>query len=79
MTNQQKYDKIFTEVFGVEPSVLNDNFGKESVAAWDSVHQLNLVNLAEEVFDIMMDPDQIIEFTSYPKGLEILKTQGVEF
>ena len=79
MTNKQKYDKIFTEVFSVELSKLNDNFGKETVAAWDSVHQLNLVNLAEDAFDIMMDPDQIIEFTSYPKGLEILKSQGVEF
>lgn len=79
MTNQQKYDDIFVEVFGIEPSMLNDKFGKETVETWDSVHQLNLVNLAEDVFDIMLDPEQILEFTSYPKGMEILSSQGIKF
>ena len=78
MTNKEKYDNIFVEVFNVKPEDLNETFGKDNVGTWDSVHQLNLVNLAEDTFDIMLDPDQILEFTSYPKGLEILRTQGVE-
>ena len=78
MTNKEKYDNIFVEVFGVDPTVLNEKFGKETVALWDSVHQLNIVNLAEETFDIMLDPEQIMEFTSYPKGIEILRSQGIE-
>lgn len=78
MTNKEKYDNIFVEVFGVDPSALNENFGKDTVELWDSVHQLNVVNLAEDTFDIMLDPEQIMEFTSYPKGIEILKSQGVE-
>lgn len=78
MTNKEKYNNIFVEVFGIEPENLDNNFSKETVAQWDSVHQLNLVNLVEDTFDIMLDPEQIIEFTSYPKGLEIIKSQGVE-
>lgn len=78
MSNIEKYNSIFTEVFGVDESALNDNFGKDSVADWDSVHQLNLISLAEELFDIMLDPEDIMAFTSYKAGKEIISKQGVE-
>lgn len=78
MTNLEKYNNFFVEVFGVEANSLNDEFGKETVELWDSVHQLNLITLAEEEFDIMLDPEDIIEFTSYIKGKEILLKQGIE-
>lgn len=77
MTNLEKYNQIFTEVFGVDDSALNDDFNKDSVDLWDSVHQLNLVTLAEEAFDIMLDPEDIMGFTSYGAGKEILKNQAV--
>lgn len=78
MTNLDKYNNIFTEVFGVDSSVLNDDFGKDTVDQWDSVHQLNLISLAEEAFDIMLDPEDIMGFTSYAAGKEILKNQEIE-
>lgn len=78
MTNIDKYNQIFTEVFGVTTSLLNDDFGKETVDQWDSVHQLNLVSLAEEAFDIMLDPEDIMGFTSYAKGKEILMNQDID-
>ena len=78
MTNIDKYNQIFTEVFGVTPSLLNDDFGKETVDQWDSVHQLNLVSLVEEAFDIMLDPEDIMGFTSYAKGKEILMNQDID-
>lgn len=78
MTNLEKYNQIFTEVFGVDASVLNDNFSKDTVDLWDSVHQLNIVSLAEEAFDIMLDPEDIMGFTSYIAGKKILKKQDIE-
>lgn len=79
MSNKDKYNQIFTEVFGVDTSALDDSFGKENVEQWDSVHQLNLVSMAEDAFDVMLDPEDIMAFTSYSKGKEILAAQGVEF
>ena len=79
MTNLEKYNQIFTEVFGVDSSVLNDDFSKDTVDQWDSVHQLNLVAIAEEAFDIMLDPEDIMSFTSYKAGKEILKNQNIDF
>ena len=78
MTNLEKYNSIFTDVFGVAPSSLGDSFSKDSVEQWDSVHQLNLVSLAEEIFDVMLDPEDIMGFTSYTAGKEIMANQGVE-
>ena len=34
--------------------------------------------LLEESFDVMFDPEDIMEFTSYGKGREILKKYDVE-
>lgn len=79
MTNLEKYNNVFVEVFGVKESALGDDFNKENIALWDSVHQLNLVALAEETFDIMLDPEDIMAFTSYNIGKEIVERQGVEF
>lgn len=78
MTNIEKYNDAFVEVFGVEIAMLNDVFSKDSVDTWDSVHQLNIIALLEESFDIMFDPEDIMEFTSYDKGREILKKYDVE-
>jgi len=78
MTNIEKYNDAFVEVFGVDSSVLDDDFSKENVESWDSVHQLNIIALLEESFDVMFDPEDIMEFTSYGKGREILKKYDVE-
>ena len=75
---EQKYNKVFTEVFGVAENVLNDDFSKDNVKEWDSVHQLNIVALLEEAFDIMFEPEDIMGFTSYKAGKEILGKYGVE-
>ena len=72
MENLEKYNNAFVEVFGVDASALNDNFGKETVDEWDSVHQLNIISLLEEAFDIMFDPEDIMDMTSYAKGKELL-------
>lgn len=45
---------------------------------WDSVHQLNITALLEELFDILFDPEDIMALTSYDKGIEILKKYQVE-
>ena len=53
MTNLEKLNKIFCEVFSVEESALNSEFDKCSVEGWDSVHQLSLTSSVEDEFDIL--------------------------
>ena len=78
MTNREKYNQAVVEVFGVEESVLNADFSKENVDAWDSVHQLNIIAILEEAFDIMLDPEDIMELSSYAKGEAIMAKYDVE-
>ena len=78
MTNIEKYNDIFVQVFGADIAQLGDNFSKETVDAWDSVHQLNIISLLEETFDLMLDPEDIMACTSYNAGKEILARNGVE-
>lgn len=78
MTNLEKYNSIFTEVFGASTNLLGDDYNKENVSEWDSVHQLNIISLIEEHFDLMLDPEDIMACTSYNAGKEILTKNGIE-
>ena len=48
------------------------------MSEWDSVHQLNIISLLEETFDLMLDPEDIMELTSYEKGKELMAKYEVE-
>lgn len=78
MTNVEKYNDIFVQVFGADVAQLGDTYNKETVPAWDSVHQLNIISLIEENFDLMLEPEDIMACTSYNAGKEILARNGVE-
>ena len=75
---EQKYRDVFKEVFGVQENILNDTFSKNSVKDWDSVHQLNIIASLEDAFDIMFDPEDIMEVTSFKVGKEILRKYGIK-
>ena len=77
MTNIEKLNAIFCEVFGVEASVLGTEFDNKSVEGWDSVRQLSLTSAVEDAFDIMLDPEDILEFTSYENAKAILEKYDV--
>ena len=78
MSNIEKYDKIFCDVFLVEKDALNEGFNNKSVDGWDSVRQLSLTTAIEDEFDILLDAEDILDLTSYTKGLEILRKYNVE-
>ena len=79
MTNLEKLNSIFCEVFSVEPSALNSEFNNTTVDVWDSVHQLSLTSTIEDEFDIMLDAEDILEFTSYDNAKIILAKYDIEF
>lgn len=80
MTNLEKYNQAFVETFEVTENQLA-NLKYQDIVAWDSVGHMGLIAALEEAFDIMMDTDDIIDFSSYEKGKEILSKDeyGVEF
>lgn len=77
MSNNDKYKKIFVETFEIGEENL-DELEYQGIQVWDSVGHMSLIAAIEDVFDIMMDTDDIIDFSSYKKGKQILKKYGVE-
>jgi acyl carrier protein len=77
MSNIEKLNNIFKEVFSVDNAALA-GLNKDNVDAWDSVHQLSLTSTIEDEFDIMLDAEDIIEFTSYENAKKILAKYEIE-
>lgn len=78
MINLEKLNNIFCDVFSVEASALNADFDKNNVEGWDSVHQLSLTSAIEDEFDIMLDAEDILDFTSYNNAKTILAKYDIE-
>ena len=80
MNNLEKYVNAFVEGLGVDKSIVNSQLEYQAIPEWDSVGHMGLISALEDAFDIMMDTDDIIDFSSYTKGIEILSTKyNVEF
>lgn len=80
MSNLEKYNDAFTATFEIDEDQLQ-NLKYQDIPAWDSVGHMTLIAALEDAFDIMMDTEDIIDFSSYEKGKEILAKSdyGVEF
>lgn len=71
MSNEEKYVQAFVNAFGVDESAVPALKFNE-IEEWDSVGHMGLIAEIEEAFDIMMETEDIIDFSSYEKGKEIL-------
>jgi acyl carrier protein len=76
MSNREKYVAAFTSTFMVDESVLPD-LKYQDIAAWDSVGHMALMTALEETFNIEMDIDDIIEFSSFEYGRTILAKYSI--
>ena len=73
MNNIDKYDKVFIECFSVDKAKLKKNLEYNSISQWDSVGHMSMIAALEEAFDVVFEMDDIIDFSSYNTGKEILK------
>tara|TARA_B100000965_G_scaffold406811_1_gene448915 strand:- start:12299 stop:12541 length:243 start_codon:yes stop_codon:yes gene_type:complete len=68
----KKYNDVFVKSFEVSENKLN-KLQYESIPQWDSVGHMAMIANLEEAFDIVFEMDDIIDFSSYKTGIEILK------
>lgn len=77
MTNIEKLKNAFVE--GLEIPVENvENASMENVDRWDSIGQMSLIAIIEDAFGIEFEPDEVMRFTSYVAGLDILKSHNID-
>lgn len=77
MNNKEKYMETFKASLDVKEEQLT-GLKYQDIPTWDSVGHMGLIAELEDAFDIMMETDDIIDFSSFEKGMEILKKYGVE-
>ena len=79
MSNKEKYDDAFIESFSIDANKLNAKLEYNSIESWDSIGHMQMIAELEDSFEIELEMDDIINFSSYNKGMEILAKYGIEF
>ena len=72
MDNKEKYKNCFKTSFSLDDDIDIELLEYEKITEWDSIGHMALMAALEDAFEIEMDIDDIIEFSSYNKGIEIL-------
>ena len=78
MDNKDKYKNAFVEAFSIDENKLKKNLEYNTIPEWDSIGHMSLIGNLEEAFKISIETDDIIDLSSYNKGLEILKKYKVD-
>jgi len=77
MSNLEKYNQVFCDTLQVSEDQLA-GLKYQAVELWDSVGHMTLMAELEDAFDIMMETDDIIDFSSYEIGIDILRKYNVD-
>lgn len=77
MSNLEKYNEAFKNTLNLTDDKLA-GLEYQGVKEWDSIGHMSLMSELEDTFEIELETDDIIDFSSYDKGKEILKKYGIE-
>ena len=72
-----KYKKIFQESLNIDDKDFTESLKYNDIPEWDSIGHMTLMSALEEGFNISIDTDDIIDFSSFKKGIQILKKYKV--
>ena len=78
MDNKQKYQDVFIKSLSIDESKFSTGLKYNEIPGWDSIGHMTLISGLEEGFGISMETDDIIDFSSYNKGIEILQKYKVK-
>ena len=79
MLSVKKYSEIFKTALNVGDDKVNENLKYNEIDEWDSIGHMTLMAALEEEYKISLKTDDIVDFSSYKKGIEILKKYSVSF
>jgi len=79
MTSIEKLRQAFIVSINLDPSVDWDGVAYGATQGWDSVAHMALISEIENTFDIMLDTEQVIGMSDFPKAREIVASHGIDF
>ncbi|MCC5854446.1 MAG: acyl carrier protein [Idiomarina sp.] len=68
----------FAKSLGLPESDITEHLAYGSIKEWDSTAHMVLIAELEDVFDVMLDTDDIIDMSSVAKAREILRKYDIK-
>lgn len=78
MTIESRLVRVFRDSLELPADCDVPSLTYRSVPQWDSVGHMRLVAALEGEFDVLLETEQIIDLSSFPKALDILARHGFE-
>ena len=78
MNDKAIYKEIFKKSLNISDDKLSDGLKYNEIEEWDSIGHMSLMSALEEEYKISFETDDIIDFSSFKKGIEILKKYKIE-
>jgi len=78
MSNLESYKSAFVEGLGVDESKVEETLKYNDIPEWDSIGHMTLISNLEEKFKITIETDDIVDFSSFKKGKEILNKYKIK-
>tara|TARA_B100001123_G_C15309240_1_gene1023762 strand:+ start:1048 stop:1287 length:240 start_codon:yes stop_codon:yes gene_type:complete len=76
MENYKKYCSAFSTTFSISEDKM-ENLEYNKIEEWDSIGHMTLIAELEQIFEISIDTDDVIDFSSFKKGKQIVKKYGI--
>ena len=73
MSTKEKYTEIFKNSLNTTKDKIHEELKYNEIDEWDSIAHMTLIAALEEEYKITFETDDIIDFSSFKKGIEILK------
>ena len=73
MKNKNKYIEIFVKSLSIDKKKFKESIKYNDIPEWDSIGHMTLMSDLEDEFKISIDTDDVIDFSSFKKGILILK------
>ena len=77
MKNKSKYIEVFIKSLSIDKKKFSEKLKYNDIPEWDSIGHMTLMSGLEDAFKISIDTDDIIDFSSFKKGIQILKKYKV--
>ena len=77
MNNLEVYKNCFKNSLSIADDGL-ESLEYNSIPEWDSIGHMTLMSGLEEEFNITMETDDIVDFSSFEKGKEILEKYKIK-
>jgi acyl carrier protein len=78
MNNLETYKKAFVDSLSIDHDLVNEKLEYGSIPEWDSIAHMSLMSELEDRFNLSIETDDVIDFSGFQKGKEILKKYKIE-